>query len=174
MRLMRLMLRAAFAAALLTTAADAQLLPDSAARSIASSCKGRTVRVSAGSRTLVYRDPAFTPAGIMPVDIAPTTGRGAPGYHAPELLPWNEVDRIEVRESHARSGSLGGLIAGGLLGLGLGMAISGDSFLGNGFSGGDMVLSIGLGAMTGAFVGALGGGMVPRWRIVYRRDGGRP
>jgi hypothetical protein len=136
-------------------------------------CEGRTIRVRLGARTLVCRAPEFTPAGIVPVEIAPTSGSGGPGYHPPAPLPWRDIERIEVRGNSAATGATIGAVTCGLLGLAIGGAIAADPFLGSGFSGGNMVLIIGTTAVGGAGAGALVGWALPRWKVVYRRGARR-
>ncbi len=131
---------------------------------------GRTIRVSCGSQSLVYRSPEFSTAGILPTpQPASQFQSGGPGYRPPEPLPWERIDRIEVRGSHARAGTIIGVIAGGVVGIPFGMAFEADPFLGKGSSGAGLVLVVGTGVLAGACVGVLVGWAIPKWNAVYHR-----
>jgi len=119
--------------------------------------EGRTIRVMLGSRTLVCHSPRFTPAGI---GLSPS-GPGGPGYSMPTLLPWKEVDRIDVRGNSVRTGAVIGTVA-------VGAAVASDPFLGKGSNAGGVLALTAMGAVTGA--GALVGSSIPSWKNVYRRD----
>ena len=130
-----------------------------------STAEGRTVRVVLGARTLVCQSPRFTPAGIA---LPPGTA-GTPGGTAPALLPWQEVDRIDVRGNSALTGAIIGGGAVALLAAAAGTAVASDEFLGQDTGAGDVLALTMMGAATGAVAGALVGLLVPSWKNVYRR-----
>lgn len=128
--------------------------------------EGRTVRVTLGSRTLVGASPRLTPEGIT----LPASAPGGSGYSAPALLPWKDVERIDVRENSTRTGAILGGVTAGLLAAALVAAVASDPFLGGNADPGGMIAFTAAGAAGGAVVGALLGSAIPRWRTVYRRD----
>lgn len=127
--------------------------------------EGRTVRLVLDSRTLVCRSPRFTPAGIA----LPPSVPGGPGYSPPDLLPWREVERIDVRGNSARTGAIIGAVAVGLFATAVGAAVASDPFLGEGAGAGEVLVLSVMGTVTGAAAGALVGLSIPSWRNVYRR-----
>lgn len=127
--------------------------------------EGRTVRVTLDSRTLVCRSPRFTPAGIALSPSAP----GGPGSAPPALLPWKDVERIDVRGNSARTGAVIGAVAVGLLATAVGAAVASDPFLGKGSNAGGVLALTAAGTLSGAVLGALLGSSIPSWRNVCRR-----
>jgi len=127
----------------------------------------REVLVFTGQGKQVVEKPHATPAGL------------AYGlYGTPDLIPWSDVTKLEVRKSSAETGALVGAIVGGGGGLALGAAASqpcsGYMDLICGASAGDVVVLTFMGAMAGALVGTGIGALAQTWRPVYERSEGVP
>jgi hypothetical protein len=130
--------------------------------------EGRTVRVVLHSGTRVFRASMFTPAGIA-------MARSSPGAadSVPTLLPWRDVERIDVRVGSSRRGAIVGGVALGLFGAVIGGAIASDPFFSSG--GGSDIAAIAaltaIGVAGGAGAGALIGWPIPHWKHVYPPGG---
>jgi hypothetical protein len=153
-----------------TSEADSAFRPpdDSALQFLARSLpEGRNARVltRTGTRTLAVL--RFTADGVAMAPSAP----GASTDGQPALLPWRDIERIDVRVGSAGRGALIGGVTAGLLVGALAVAVASDPFLGRGAGGdaGPALAVTALGALAGAGVGALIGTYIPHWHRVYPR-----
>jgi hypothetical protein len=90
------------------------------------------------------------------------------------MLPWKEVERIDVRGNAAGKGAIIGAVTAGLLAIALAAAVASDPFLAGGADAGGIIAFGAVGTLGGAVVGALVGSSIPSWKNVYRRGVNRP
>ncbi len=126
----------------------------------------RKVRVLTQSGQMVLRRPEITREGLIS-----QAGRGGPGD--PRVVPWADINGVQVRRSGAGKGAIIGAGIGTGLGLAFGLACTRDC---TGWmdmfceaTAGQVVLVTAIGGAGGGLLGAAIGALTGSWRTVYTR-----
>ena len=133
---------------------------------------GEHARITVGGRT--YTLPVLRPSesGLL----FDSKRADAEARSLPQPIPWQAVERVDIRRDHAKGMALGLGVIGGLLAFALGMGATGEcdeAFeIGCGASGEDVVVATVAGAGAGMLVGAVFGYFIPRWVPIYPQPWG--